>query len=108
MTLMDELRDTDHAERFGRFSLFANLSLLDAEFTDGPRDGNTPSYAPNYLLKGGFIYRLQDRLKFALTGLWVDEHFWQDGNGAGSVGTATSASSSDRLAKRLKRPKRSA
>jgi Fe(3+) dicitrate transport protein len=71
--------------------VFGSLALLDAEFVDGTKDGREPSYAPGYVIKTGAIYRWRDRLKLALLGQFVDEHFWQDSNTAGSVGTATIA-----------------
>lgn len=88
VSLYDDVKGTDHAGRWGRFSVFGNLSLLEAEFVSGPRDGNAPSYAPDYTVKAGAVYRWKDRVKVSLTGLWVDDHFWQDSNAAGGVGTA--------------------
>ena len=42
---------------YGRFSLYANLTLLDAEFTSGPSDGFNPSYTRVIRVKTGGIYR---------------------------------------------------
>lgn len=85
-------RSEKQQERAHQFSLFANALLLDAEFVEGVRDGNTPAYAPEFLVKTGAIYRWGDRLKASLTGTMVDEHFWQDSNTAGAVGTGKIAS----------------
>jgi Fe(3+) dicitrate transport protein len=68
---------------------FINGSLLDAEITQSTNAnlvGNTPGFAPDYVLRAGFIYS-QDKLNVALTATLVDEQFWQDSNqprGAGN------------------------
>ncbi len=61
-------------------SLYGNLMWLDAEFISGPRDGNTPQYAPEHLIRTGVIYRWQDRVKLAFLGTFTDKHFADDGN----------------------------
>jgi hypothetical protein len=38
-------------------SIYGNVTLLDAEFTAGPNKGMTPTYAPDYQIKTGRIYR---------------------------------------------------
>lgn len=76
-----EARPRDH-----QLSVFVNASLLDAKFKAGANNGNVPAYAPDYILKSGVIYRFRDRVKVALTGTMVDNHFWQDSNTAGGVG----------------------
>ena len=60
---------------YGQFSFYGNVTLLDAEFTAGPADGFTPSYAPNYLVKVGGIYRWKDVVKVGLLGTIVDDTF---------------------------------
>ena len=78
----------DHAKRkglldsIGSLSLYANATLLDAEFVRGPLDGKTPRFAPDYLIRTGLIYRLQDRWKVAFLGTFVDEAFADDTNTA--------------------------
>ncbi len=67
---------------FGKFSLYSNVSLLEAEFTEGSLDGKTPQYAPDYLLRVGAIYEFPKYAKLALLGTFVDEHFADDGNSA--------------------------
>jgi Fe(3+) dicitrate transport protein len=69
-------------ERFGSLSLYGNVTLLDAEFVSGPFEGNTPRYAPDYLVRAGVIYRWQDRVKVAMLGTFVGESFADDGNTA--------------------------
>lgn len=86
--LYDSMAGTKHGKRWGSFNVFGNVSLLHAEFTRGNNDGRTPAYAPDHVIKTGAIYRRQDRLKISLTGQLFDEHFWQDNNTAGAVGTA--------------------
>jgi Fe(3+) dicitrate transport protein len=87
--LYDDFAGTDHANQWGSLSLFGNVSLLDAEFVSGRQKGNEPAYAPAYTIKAGAIYRWKERAKISLTGTFVDEHFWQDSNRRGAVGTET-------------------
>jgi len=72
--------------RWGSFSLYGNVSLLSARFTDGPQRKKEPAYAPSYLVKSGVIWRWLDRGKIALLGTLVEDHYWADDNGAGSTG----------------------
>ena len=77
------LRSADHT-----LTLFANGSLLDAEIENSVTaslEGNTPAFAPEYLLRGGFIYE-DSRWNAALTATLVDEQFWQDSNGPRGTG----------------------
>jgi Fe(3+) dicitrate transport protein len=67
-------------ERFGSLSLYANATLLDAEFVRGPLDGKTPRFAPDHLVRAGVIYRLRDRCKLALLGTFVGDSFADDAN----------------------------
>lgn len=76
----DAARGTRLADRFGSFSVFGNLTLLDAEFVDGPRNGNEPQYAPKYQAKGGLQYARGERAKVALTSTFVGQHFADDGH----------------------------
>jgi len=68
--------------RYGHFSLYGNITLLDAEFTSGPNNGLVPAYAPDYQFKVGGIYRWQDTLKAALIGTIVNDHFANATNSA--------------------------
>jgi Fe(3+) dicitrate transport protein len=86
--LYDHLARTEHGKRWGRVSVHGNLSLLDAEFIGGLNDDKDPAYAPAYLVKTGITYNLEDRVKLSLTGELVGDHYWQDSNAAGTVGTA--------------------
>jgi len=54
--------------------------LLNAEFTSGPNDGNTPAYAPDYQVKTGAIYSYKDTFKVSLLGTLVDDEFGDDGD----------------------------
>jgi Fe(3+) dicitrate transport protein len=67
-------------ERFGSLSLYANATLLEAEFERGPFDGKTPRFAPDHLVRAGVIYRLRDRCKIALLGTFAGESFADDAN----------------------------
>jgi Fe(3+) dicitrate transport protein len=69
-------------DRYGSFSLYGNVTLLDAEFVAGPFEGETPRFAPDYLVRGGVIYRYQDRLKVAFLGTFVGESYADDANTA--------------------------
>jgi Fe(3+) dicitrate transport protein len=80
--LYDAAAETAHGERLGSFSLYGTVELLDAEFVSGPLDGRTPQYAPDYLVRAGGIYRWKDRVKVALLGTFVGEHFADDANSA--------------------------
>jgi Fe(3+) dicitrate transport protein len=65
---------------YGNLTLYGNVTLLDAEFTSGPNQGNTPAYAPDYQIKTGGIYRYKDIVKVALLGTVVDDEFGDDGD----------------------------
>ncbi|HMO63919.1 MAG TPA: TonB-dependent receptor plug domain-containing protein [Verrucomicrobiota bacterium] len=66
------------APRPHALELYANASLLEAEIHGGVADGNRPQYAPDFLVRTGVIWRWQDRLKLALLGTVVDDHFATD------------------------------
>lgn len=70
----------------GTLSLYGNVSLLDAEFDEGPSAGREPAYAPAYTAKAGAVYRWKDRAKVALLGTFVEDHYWADDNAAGGTG----------------------
>ncbi len=64
-------------------ALFANLTLLDAEFTRTiiPTNiGNTPAFSPKYLARAGVTYREDKHLKVALSAVSVASQYWSDGN----------------------------
>ena len=60
---------------YGRFNLYGNVTLLDAEFTSGPNKGFDTTYAPDYQFKLGGIYRYKDDVKVGLIGNLVDDSF---------------------------------
>lgn len=62
---------------YGRLDLYANVTLLDAEFTAGRPEviGKTPVFAPNYLFKTGAIYRWKDVVKVGFIGTMIDDHW---------------------------------
>jgi len=90
--LYDAVAHTEHGERWGRLSLYSNLSVLNAEFVSGANDGRDPAFAPKYLVKTGLVYDWHDRVKLSFSGQLVGDHYWQDSNAAGSVGTTKVAS----------------
>ncbi len=80
--LTDALRG-ETIVRDHQFSLYANVMLLDAEIESSANTaliGNTPQYAPDYLVRAGGIYRWQNRAKVALLGTFVDDYFADDAN----------------------------
>lgn len=81
-------RDPDSAQHF---SVFANVSVLDAEFTASSRGfvGNEPAFSPEYLARAGLVYREDKHLKVALSVVSVAEQYFQDSNLP--TGTPTSA-----------------
>jgi len=66
------------------FSVFANLQLLNAEFTSTHNPavsvGNKPAFSPDYLLRAGVAYREDKKLKLALSVVTVDSQYFQDSN----------------------------
>ena len=68
---------------YGRLNLYGSVTLLDAEFTFGPNNGFTPSYAPDYQVKVGGIYRWEERVKVGLIGTITDDHFADANNTLG-------------------------
>jgi Fe(3+) dicitrate transport protein len=78
--LYDAAQGTQRRDQIGSLSPFVSLMLLDARFTEGPQDGKTPQYAPQYTLKLGTQYAFRDRGKISLTSVFVDDHFADDAN----------------------------
>ncbi len=74
---------------------FANLQLLDAEFTDSQQIvpgttrsfvGNAPAYAPDVVLKGGITFKRDDCFNITFSAVYVSDQYWQDSNlGSGSI-----------------------
>jgi Fe(3+) dicitrate transport protein len=63
-------------------ALFANASLLDAEIRSSLNPalvGNTPAFAPDYLIRTGFIFD-SEKLNATLTATLVGDQYWQDSN----------------------------
>ncbi|NJR42668.1 MAG: TonB-dependent receptor [Akkermansiaceae bacterium] len=61
-------------------NLFLNMTLLNAEFTDGPNEGNTPQYAPDHIIRTGINYSHEKYGKVSFSGTMVDDHFADDTN----------------------------
>lgn len=65
-------------------SVFANLSLLNAEFTATSSSsvlvGNRPAFSPKYLARVGIAYREDKHLKLALSAVSVASQYFQDSN----------------------------
>lgn len=65
---------------WGTLSIYGNVTLLDAEFTSGPNKGMTPTYAPDYQIKTGGIYRYKEIVKVGFLGTIVANHFGDANN----------------------------
>jgi len=74
----DTWRKTDHVQQYGSFSLYGNISLLEAEFQNGMQEGKRPQYAPDHIVRTGVIYNWRDRVRVAFLGTFVDDHFATD------------------------------
>lgn len=64
-------------------SAFANLTLLNAEFTSTriPTNlGNAPAFSPKYLARVGIAYREDKKLKLALSATSAASQYFQDSN----------------------------
>jgi Fe(3+) dicitrate transport protein len=68
---------------------FSNVQYLDAEFTESALlipgtnktlVGNTPAFAPNFLLKGGLQLRKDNCFDITFSAIYVSQQFWQDTN----------------------------
>lgn len=85
MSFLDAQNGTDYANQYGELDLFANVTVLKAEFTEGRFNGNIPQYAPAMLWKWGAVWNYEDRYKVALTGLYSSSQYWQDSNAGGAA-----------------------
>ncbi|MEO5561531.1 MAG: TonB-dependent receptor [Dokdonella sp.] len=76
-------------------SAFANVSLLNAEFTathnPAVKVGNKPAFSPDYLARVGVAYREDQKLKLALSVVSVASQYFQDSNAPAPTAVATSA-----------------
>jgi Fe(3+) dicitrate transport protein len=74
-------------------SLFANLQLLNADFTETHNPavsvGNKPAFTPDYLVRIGVAYREDRKLKLALSVVSVADQYFQDSNKPAPNATAT-------------------
>lgn len=78
--LHQEVAGREDDSPWGSLSWYGNVMLLDAKFEEGPSQGKSPQYAPDYLLRTGLIYRWRERGKIAFTGTFSDNHFADDAN----------------------------
>ncbi len=70
------------SKKYGSLDWYVNGTLLDAEFTDGPSDGKTPQYAPDYIVRSGLSYSYEEKLKVSFGGTFLGQHFANDSNDA--------------------------
>jgi len=80
--LYDSITGSNLRDYLGELNLFWNAQFLNAEFTDGPVDGKTPQYAPDYVMRAGATYKFDDRYKLAFLGTFVADHYADDANTA--------------------------
>ncbi|MBI3317325.1 MAG: TonB-dependent receptor [Candidatus Omnitrophica bacterium] len=80
--LLDDMNKTDHAKTIGSLSAFSALTVLDAEYKEGPFKGRQPAFAPKYNLRFGTNYRWRDRVKLSLISTFIGEHFADDASTA--------------------------
>lgn len=85
--LWDALAGAGRGAKWGQLALSGGISRLNAEFVSGANKGREPAYAPSYTFKSGLSYRLPGKAKLSLTNQFLGDHFWQDSNAAGAVGT---------------------
>lgn len=65
---------------FGRFNLYGNVTLLDTEYTSGPSEGFDTTYAPDYQVKFGGIYRWKEVVKVGLLATMVGDSYADSNN----------------------------
>jgi Fe(3+) dicitrate transport protein len=82
LRLYDSITGSKVSDYLGEINLFWNAQFLNAEFTEGPVDGKTPQYAPDYVMRTGATYKFDDRYKLAFTGTFVADHYADDANTA--------------------------
>ncbi|MBI4372756.1 MAG: hypothetical protein HY585_03410, partial [Candidatus Omnitrophica bacterium] len=78
----DYFNHSEYAKQIGSLSEFFALTLLNADYRNGPTEGRTPQYAPQFTLKFGTNYNLKDRAKLSLLATLVDDHFADDAHTA--------------------------
>lgn len=63
-----------------RLEWFVNSTIMNAEFTAGPRQGKTPQYAADLILRSGLTFTPNPHQKFTLSSTWVDDYHADDAN----------------------------
>jgi Fe(3+) dicitrate transport protein len=66
------------ADRTHRWILHGGLTLMEAGIHGGAQDGRTPQYAPARMVRGGLMYRWKERVKVAMLGTHLSEHYATD------------------------------
>lgn len=72
----------EYADQIGSLSEFFSLTLLNADFRNGPTEGRTPQYAPQFTVKFGTNYGWRERVKLSVFTTLVDDHFADDAHTA--------------------------
>jgi Fe(3+) dicitrate transport protein len=60
--------------------VYSSYQYLDAEFTSGPLNGNTPQYAPEHMLRTGLIVQHDKVWKLAALFTHLSDHWADDAN----------------------------
>ncbi|OGW69461.1 MAG: hypothetical protein A2036_01680 [Omnitrophica bacterium GWA2_50_21] len=76
--IYDFAKRTEFVKRIGSFSPFVSLTLLDAEFYEGPSSERQPQYAPKYNLRTGVNYEWRQCVKINMSSTFVGDHFADD------------------------------
>lgn len=80
LSMSDSFTGTHLATQYGDLSVYANLMLLDAEFTKGPNDGKAPAYAAGTQARAGVQYTYPKLAKASLQTTFVDNAYATDDN----------------------------
>ncbi|MBI3999149.1 MAG: TonB-dependent receptor plug domain-containing protein [Candidatus Omnitrophica bacterium] len=78
----DYFNHSEYANKIGSLSEFFTLTLLNADYRNGPTEGRTPQYAPQFTVKFGTSYNRNDRIKLSFLTTLVDDHFADDAHTA--------------------------
>lgn len=60
---------------FGGLDYYLAATFLDADFTGGPANGFEVPYAPEYIIRTGLSYTLDEKVKVNFGGTYVASHF---------------------------------
>lgn len=73
--VFDVLELAGRGEEFGGLEYYVAATFLDADFTGGPANGSEVPYAPEYTVRTGLSYTLDEKVKVNFGGTYVASHF---------------------------------